>query len=256
MKKVPYRPFSSLLPNLLGQDYFVGDIHGEYAKLSKKLQELRFNPFKDRLICVGDLVDRGEYSDLVIEWLQQPFFHTVRGNHENMFLRWWSYRNQPSTQKKYAENIYFPNGGEWVKDIEMSELIRIAHSFEDLPYFLAIPNHLGRTIGVVHAELPNHASWPTLLESDINEELIQTMTCGRTRSRQVRGKLKDTDIPFTDNHIIKGLDALVCGHTLVKKPTFIGNILYLDTGPWYPQGNGYFSILSFNEILRTKDIKD
>ena len=46
--------------NLLGKDYVIGDIHGAYDELMYGLGRVEFNPDKDRLIAVGDLIDRGK----------------------------------------------------------------------------------------------------------------------------------------------------------------------------------------------------
>ena len=36
------------------------------------------------LFAAGDLVDRGPYSPRVLEWLEHPWFASVRGNHEQL----------------------------------------------------------------------------------------------------------------------------------------------------------------------------
>lgn len=65
--------------NKTGTDYVVGDIHGCFSLLQAKLDEIGFDPTKDRLFSVGDLVDRGTESDKVLEWLSKPWFHAVCG---------------------------------------------------------------------------------------------------------------------------------------------------------------------------------
>ena len=75
-------------PNPNGRDFVVGDIHGCWSKLTDDLKQLNFNFDTDRLFCTGDLVDRGPESHLALEWLAYPWFHSVRGNHEDMAIGW------------------------------------------------------------------------------------------------------------------------------------------------------------------------
>lgn len=72
----------------------VGDVHGCYSLLRKLVEEIiRFNPIRDRLIFLGDYIDRGPNSIDVVEYvfddLQAKFPESVialRGNHEHVFL--------------------------------------------------------------------------------------------------------------------------------------------------------------------------
>ena len=93
--------------NAVGNDYVVGDIHGEFHLLQSKLDELQFNPEVDRLFSVGDLVDRGTESEKCLEWLNKPWFHSVRANHEQMIID--AYREEDD---RYAVHS-FQNGGAW-----------------------------------------------------------------------------------------------------------------------------------------------
>ena len=49
--------------------YIIGDIHGVYDKLINCLQQVNFNYESDTLIQLGDVVDRGPDSYLVVEEL-------------------------------------------------------------------------------------------------------------------------------------------------------------------------------------------
>lgn len=239
------------MPNLRGVDFIVGDIHGAYHLLAKALEEVGFNPAVDRLICTGDLIDRGEHNDMVLEWLRQTFFYTVRGNHEELFLRWYGYRHDKDAQRLFEKENYFPNGGSWVKGLSESDQHRIAEQFEQLPYFLSIGTADGRTVGVVHAELPDGVSWPQLICQPPDVDLLKTMTWGRSRlrheRRKARGVAKSTQDPEDGNHI-RGLAFLACGHFTVSKPRKLGNILYLDTGGWTESGN--FTVMRLNDALQ------
>jgi len=64
--------------------YVVGDIQGCYKPLRKLLKNVRFNPEKDVLWCVGDLVNRGPDSLKVLRYLQSlgDACICVLGNHD------------------------------------------------------------------------------------------------------------------------------------------------------------------------------
>ncbi len=64
----------------------VGDIHGHFKFLTMALDKLDFNTELDRIFSVGDLIDRGPDSIDVLNWLEKPWFHAVRGNHEQMLI--------------------------------------------------------------------------------------------------------------------------------------------------------------------------
>ena len=53
MSEVLFRRFER---NDLGRDFAVGDIHGHFSRLQKKLDEIGFNQDVDRLFSVGDLI--------------------------------------------------------------------------------------------------------------------------------------------------------------------------------------------------------
>ncbi len=65
-------------------NYVVGDIQGCYKGLKKLLKKVSFNPNRDKLWAVGDLIARGEQSLETLEFLYDlgDSFDTVLGNHD------------------------------------------------------------------------------------------------------------------------------------------------------------------------------
>jgi bis(5'-nucleosyl)-tetraphosphatase (symmetrical) len=68
--------------------YVIGDIQGCYKALKKLLKKVRFSPNRDKLWCVGDLVNRGPRSLDTLRFLQDIDHCTeiVLGNHDLHFI--------------------------------------------------------------------------------------------------------------------------------------------------------------------------
>jgi len=88
----------------------IGDIHGYRDKLDALLDTLQ-PTLNDKVVFIGDYIDRGPDSRGVIECLlafrkQFPKTIFLRGNHEQMLLDW---QNQSSTDSR---EIFMHNGGQ------------------------------------------------------------------------------------------------------------------------------------------------
>lgn len=73
----------------------IGDIHGCYNKLIDLLKQLKVDFKKDRLIFIGDYIDRGDQSKAVVNLLVElkkkaPSTVFLLGNHEHMLLEYLS----------------------------------------------------------------------------------------------------------------------------------------------------------------------
>jgi len=68
--------------------YAVGDLQGCYKALKKLLKKVDFSPDKDKLWCVGDLVNRGSNSLETLRFLRDidDSVSIVLGNHDLHFL--------------------------------------------------------------------------------------------------------------------------------------------------------------------------
>lgn len=236
-------PIRALPPNGRGHDYFVGDIHAHFSRLDEALAERGFRPEADRLIAVGDLVDRGPESHKATEWLERPWFFSIRGNHEDLYLTWRSMRDDPVLQRIYERDGYKENGGHWMGDVGEEAHAQLEARLSTLPYFLTVPVG-GRLIGVVHAEMPELKAWSDLLTQPFQAEWVRPMTWGREVWRSWRQQAEHE--PW-----VEGLDAVVVGHTPVRSPQIWGNYLFLDTGAWRKQGQ--FVLARADEVLAWVD---
>jgi serine/threonine protein phosphatase 1 len=90
--------------------YVIGDIHGCPEELTRLVDKLPLNP-ADRLVFLGDYVDRGPDSNGVISYLIElqrtcsAELIFLKGNHEDMFL---SYMGFPG---KYGDMFLYNGGG-------------------------------------------------------------------------------------------------------------------------------------------------
>lgn len=208
--------------NEVGIDYIVGDIHGNFSKLRISMSEIGFDPEKDRLFSVGDLVDRGPESDEALDWLEAPWFFAVRGNHEDLAIMW--------AEGQLPTNMYMKNGGAWNILNTEDKCIEIADAFRHLPWAIELETKAG-IVGIVHAECPIR-SWTMMTQAlegihgeqaRYNQEEMSIW--GRTRIE------RETTGP------VEGVRAVVSGHTVVKTITRLDNSYFIDTGAW-KTGNG------------------
>ncbi|RNB59359.1 serine/threonine protein phosphatase [Brevibacillus gelatini] len=87
----------------------ISDIHGMYDQFIKLLEKVNYSPTQDKLILLGDYVDRGKKSKEVIEKIIELAntydVVVLRGNHDQMFLDWLI------TNDGMNEFNFFRNGG-------------------------------------------------------------------------------------------------------------------------------------------------
>lgn len=226
--------FVKRLPeNKLGHDYIVGDIHGCYEVLFSALEQVNFNPDKDRLISVGDLVDRGPESVKAIEFMNLPYVHAIRGNHEDMFLNIYAYY-EPRPEEVFLKTRQ--NGMRWWTDISNEEQLTLIKAFRSLPIIIEIETSRG-LVGVVHAEVPSGMDWNTFTQKIRrgDPEAMDHALWGRDR------------IMKGDTSGVEGIHRVYCGHTPIYRPTRLANVFYMDTGAVFgflkkePQ-NGHMTI--------------
>ncbi|KAF2955593.1 metallophosphoesterase family protein [Marinitoga sp. 38H-ov] len=82
----------------------ISDIHGMYDRLLNLIQKI---PENDKIIFLGDYIDRGPDSKLVLDLLFQLKDRAIflKGNHEDMMIDYLE------NNDKYLEGIWFRNGG-------------------------------------------------------------------------------------------------------------------------------------------------
>jgi serine/threonine protein phosphatase 1 len=208
--------------NTAGRDWAVGDIHGCFAKLRNALEQVGFDPRRDRLFSVGDLIDRGPECRASIKWLDQPWFHAVQGNHEDYAIRYMRTGKVDPTNWRI-------NGGGWFLTMPAEEQHIYAEAFAQLPFAIEVQTEHG-LVGLVHADCPVR-DWSRMEAALQARGKRARAVCQWSRDRLARN----------DTTGVQGVRAVIVGHTPVRKPVTLGNVYHIDTAGWQPEG--YFTLL-------------
>jgi serine/threonine protein phosphatase 1 len=187
----------------MGRLIAIGDIHGRMRMLGRLINQIEPQEF-DRLVFLGDYIDRGPDSFEVVEYVialkqKYPKTITLRGNHEDFVLSffmgnqkdrhvWLKQNGGEQTMASYRKN------GEFLKiHREFYEDLNI--SWETDEYFFC---HAGTRPGVP-------------LDKQKASDL-----CGIRE-------------PFLSSGANFG-KIVVHGHTIVHEPTILSNHINIDTG--------------------------
>jgi len=79
--------------------FAISDIHGSYHEMMALFEYATFSPTEDQLVVIGDMIDRGPHSGLVLKELrnlEQTYenVHVTDGNHEEMMI-WYLDNKSP-----------------------------------------------------------------------------------------------------------------------------------------------------------------
>lgn len=217
--------------NTAGRDFAVGDIHGHFTLLQQLLDEVGFNPECDRLFSVGDLVDRGPECERALEWLDKPWFHPVRGNHDDFVCR----------HSTVDRDNWMYNGGGWFWGLTREEQTQFADWFCTLPLAIEVETPNG-PVGLVHADCP-FPSWSFLLAVLSGGSSGANLRSIKDECLWSRDRIEDRD-----TRGVEDVRALVVGHTPVSAPLQLGNVFYIDTMGWRPQRGGKFTLLDLHSL--------
>jgi serine/threonine protein phosphatase 1 len=222
--------------NTEGRDFAVGDIHGMFNSLENLLHAIDFDTSVDRLFSVGDLIDRGSESYRALDFIREPWFHCVQGNHERLMLDAIHYPDN-------MDNWLHINGGGWWLNINDSMKQDFADAFQEIP--LAIEVQMPTTkIGIIHADIAQGVSWDEFVASfDTDPKAASFAVWSRNRIRM-------TELTGQASYV-EGVDLMIVGHTPLKTAVQVGNVYYLDTAAAYSSSyeDAKLSILEFSPGL-------
>lgn len=207
------------LTNHKGRVFYTTDLHGCYDLLHEKLHDVAFDSHEDIIILGGDCCDRGPDSRYVLDYLNEPWIHCIRGNHEELLMGAY----EEGFVGPYTDCLVI-NGGQWVADLDQSTVTEIYETFKSLPLAIEIitPNE---KIGIIHAECP-YNDWDKFKTSQVSDSILNTVQWARNNyTRRWQG-------------VVQGVDRLMVGHTPTDsgEVEVLGNTWYCDLGSFF-RGN-------------------
>lgn len=249
----------TLNANTEGRDFVVGDIHGCYDELMILLRAIKFNPLYDRVICTGDLIDRGTKSKECVELLQEPWFFSVFGNHEEIFRQ----REDGFVSSDKTKN-------DLISEEEFKSILPCSQLIRKMPLIYQVKHMLHGAYYVVHAEILGEALIETGVvkinsnytdeAKSLNKKMIKTdlsiyydIFFGLLSNQSVRispNKMEsliwarryisnyynEVNTAVANREILsynphfENKTKIFCGHNIVPCPIKIGQQYYLDTG--------------------------
>lgn len=225
--------------------YAIGDVHGCYSELIELIDLIDKDRGDDdcKIVFVGDYVDRGPDSALVVEYLNQlrnqemPGFEFIflKGNHEDMMIKALSGKGTRDDR-----DMFYYNGG--IKTMESYEEHYL--TFKDHEAFFASLPRYHR-----HGDfLFVHAGLAPLLDKTIEEATSFTSWLDHDPCLWSRS-WNDYDGEFPEGVFV------VHGHTPVPDVTFHANQVNIDTGCVFgkPNRDGYGLLTAVRLDGRTKD---
>jgi len=190
--------------------FIIGDIHGCLDMLKKLMDKIAWSPDNDRLIFLGDYIDRGENPKGVVDYIldltgRSSLVECLKGNHEAMLLDFLTGRDR---------FMFIINGG-WktlesygmYESSEDDSAISSEHRgfYESLKLYVELEDYY-----VVHAGFK-----PGL---DIKKQTEDEMLW-------IRKSFVSSDFDFGKK--------IIFGHTPFKEPLIMHNKIGLDTGAVY-----------------------
>jgi len=121
--------------------------------------------------------------------------------------------------------LYARNGGAWNIGNTPAERLAISDALSALPLAIEVETADG-LVGIIHAEPTD--DWDEL------RAILQDETIPRSCIKPLRECVlwDRSRIEHGDEQPVAGVRAAVVGHTPVKRPIWLGSVLYIDAGAW------------------------
>lgn len=196
-----------------GKVYAVGDIHGCYNLLMSNLKKIGFDYENDLLVAVGDLVDRGVQNEECITLMDEPWFTSIMGNHEELCIR--------SRENQAIFKCHFEHGGAWFYELDILFQQEIINKLKTMPIVLEL-DYNGKTFGFVHGHIEEN-DWDEFKQSFENPSIRGANQLAMWN----RDRLDMDNKKFTH---VSGVDAVIMGHTVTREIFKRDNCYFIDTG--------------------------
>ena len=217
----------SLPLNRQGRDFILGDLHGQYRALWSLLRTIEFAPKRDRLISVGDLIDRGPDSSRCLRLLNRSWFYSVLGNHDVAFVV-----NLPSGRgvdaaTRHCCALVGEQAGQWYMEHDRRDLLPLAAKLNLRPHIITVGDKKP-VFHVVHASLIPFTQEKPLILNNASLGLYDTSPDPETLVFSLTGERRLWRGAFSQR--VDGLAPVYCGHSAVSRPRWSLGHLNLDTG--------------------------
>lgn len=196
-----------------GRLWTCGDIHGCGTLLMLTLEQVGFDFENDLLVAVGDLIDRGPQNLECIELLDQSWFTSIRGNHEDLCIG--------GLQDDVFKRCHLDNGGDWFYQLDIPTRREIANKLSELPVVLEV-NHQGKKYGFVHGHIEQN-DWEAFKATFTGDNIPSAVHNAMWR----RDRLDIDNQKYTT---VSGVDAVFMGHTVVQHVCHRDNCYFIDIG--------------------------
>jgi serine/threonine protein phosphatase 1 len=220
--------------NVTGRDLVVGDLHGHRSLFEEQLARLGFDPARDRVLSVGDLINRGPESLATLSLIEEPWFHAVLGNHELMLLNYLDY---------YSSRIHcrksFPAGaGEWINEAlsrNRKAVAKLADRVSSLPLAIYVESDV--SFNVMHGDLHPIGSRQENLFCDatVCVHKADQMTSSRANIGETL-KAELCGLGFAEHSVrisetpVGDLPITYVGHSRLRHVTVHKSYVYIDQG--------------------------
>ena len=261
-RDIPF-PVKRFARNLKGRDFIVADLHGCRTLFMKKLEQAGFDPSRDRVFSVGDLVDRGPESFETLKLIQEPWFHYVPGNHEGMLLTYLNVRDS----EYHSGRDFIPNGGTWITTltVEQRAFLRavLVPLLVNAPLVMEVDDALC-PFNVLHAEaLARRGHLLTNADFKAEDDIASIeagLTWGRRLVAQANKAIHENTVVASNGVMIAepamhpGLALTYVGHTILEQEILHKSHLFIDRGGYLlEQGNeaANLSVLNHHDVVRS-----
>jgi predicted phosphodiesterase len=197
------------LPKCTGRTLIIGDIHGCLDELQSIIKQ--FHPKKnDRILTVGDMINRGPDSRGTIEFAREMGIRSVLGNHEKRLLKAWNEGDQSQLKRRSRRTFKALKKSDW-------EWISTWPHVFNIPSLKAL---------VVHGGFLPGRKWKAQAPSDVTfVQVIDHKGHPFKRSQKMDAR------PWADSW--SGKKHVFYGHTPRDHPILHARATGLDTGCVY-----------------------
>lgn len=190
-----------------GRTIIIGDVHGCHLELAQLLREAHVVPGRDRVIFIGDLINKGPDSRRVWDLFCAVQAESIMGNHEWSMLHLLD--DAGNKHAKYRDRF--------AKDFGTS-LAAFVEDVRKWPQWLDLGDYLLVHAGVVPGQHPQ----------DTDPWVLTTI---RTWDGSGADLLNPANPPWFD--LYQGDQTVVFGHWAALGGVLRSNVLGLDTGCVY-----------------------